>query len=61
MSHTRLIVLTFSFLLLGTALAGCSSSHNETAKLHRDRAVALAEKQQFREALTEYEELVKLT
>src|SRR4029079_16672280 len=60
MSHFRLIALPFSFLLLGTVLAGCSSSHDETAKIHRDRAVALAEKQQFREALTEYEKLVKL-
>ena len=59
MSHIRLISVTFSVLLLGTVLAGCSSSNKEAAKLHRDRAVTLVEKQQFREALTEYEELVK--
>lgn len=61
MPEARIIRGTFVAILLGTVLLGCSSPSNEQAvKEHRDRARALVEKQQFREALTAYQQVVKL-
>jgi len=58
---THKIPVAFAAILLGTVLFGCSSASNEQAvKEHRDRARGLVEKQQFREALTAYQEVVKL-
>ena len=53
--------LAFRGLLL-TCLVGCSSSSNEKeARVYRERARAFIEQQQFREALTAQEEVVKLS
>ena len=61
MPQTRIICGAFVAILLGALLLGCSSPSNEEAvKVARDRARALVEKQQFREALTAYQEVVKL-
>ena len=61
MPYTCKIFVAFAAILLGTVVLGCSSPSNEQAvKEHRDRARALVEKQQFREALTAYQEVVKL-
>src|SRR6185503_21276996 len=60
MLFNRLISVALLILVLATVVTGCSSSNPEAAKQHRDRGAALVEKQQFREALTEYEEVVKL-
>src|SRR5262249_3089482 len=61
MGQVRHICWTFVAFILGTMLIGCSSPSNEDAvKVYRDRARALVEKQQFREALTAYQEVVKL-
>jgi tetratricopeptide (TPR) repeat protein len=61
MPHTRIIFGAFVTILLGAVLLGCSSPSSEQAvREHRDRARALVEKQQFREALTAYQEVVKL-
>ena len=61
MPHARIICGAFGAILLGTVLLGCSSPSNEDAiTVYRDRARALVEKQQFREALTAYQEVVKL-
>lgn len=61
MPHARTISLAFAAILLGTLLQGCSSpSSDEAVKVHLDRARDLVEKQQFREALTAYQQLVRL-
>ena len=61
MPYARIICCAFGSILLGSVLLSCSSPLNEQAvKEHRERARALVEKQQFREALTAYQEVVKL-
>jgi tetratricopeptide (TPR) repeat protein len=60
MLHIRLISIAPWFLMLAMVATGCPSSNQGSAKQHRERGAALVEKQQFREALTEYEEAVKL-
>ena len=61
MPQARIICGAFVAILLGALLLGCSSPPNEEAvKVARDRARALVEKQQFREALTAFQEVVKL-
>src|SRR5687767_13926190 len=60
MLHIRLLTVGSVLLMLATVLTGCPSSSQGSAREHRDRGAALVEKQQYREALKEYEEAVKL-
>lgn len=61
MPQARIICGAFVAILLGTVLLGCSSpSSEEAVKVVRDRARDLVQKQQFREALTAYQQVVKL-
>ena len=59
--HARVMYLGYICILLGIALTSCSTqSVDEIKALHRDRARELVEKQQFREALIEFQNVVKL-
>ena len=61
MSYAHKISIALFALMAGALLFACSSSSNEKAlKEHRDRAQKLVEKQQFHEALTEYQQVVRL-
>ena len=61
MNCARLMGLGFLGLLLAIGSVRCTaSSSNDVATLHRDRAREFVEKQQFQEALIEYENLAKL-
>jgi tetratricopeptide (TPR) repeat protein len=61
MPHARLVGFILIAILLGTVLPGCSPpSSEEAVNVHRDRARGLVEKQQFHEALTAYQHIVKL-
>src|SRR5688572_6609966 len=60
MLYIRLLAVAFVLLMLVTVLTGCPSSSQGSAKQHRDLGAVLVEKQQYREALKEYEEAVKL-
>lgn len=61
MNHLRLICLGCVGALLCAAVLNCSSQSTEGAKsYHRDQARGFVEKQQFQEALIEYQTLVKL-
>jgi Tfp pilus assembly protein PilF len=56
-----LITLILTVVFAGTILLGCSSHRNEeAATMHRSKARDFVEKQQFHEALVEYQELLKL-
>ena len=61
MPDARVICSAFVAILLGAILLGCSSPSNEEAiTVYRDQARDFVEKQQFREALTAYQQVVKL-
>src|SRR5688572_20225764 len=47
-------------IFTATILLSCSSHRDEAVNLHRSKARDFVEKQQFREALAEYQEVIKL-
>lgn len=61
MQSTRINQFTTVVIFTVTMLISCSPSRNEeAANVHRDKARDFVEKQQFHEALIEYQELLKL-
>ncbi len=60
MLPVRVLCVAFISILPGMILPGCSlQSNEEAAKVSRDRARELVEQQQYREAVAEYQAIVK--